>query len=104
VAGGAPPPAGDAGDGPDLPAKTSLAFWGAGDDSPGWLVRCLSEFAFRGVNLTKIESRPRKQGLGRYMFFADLEGRDDDRSVAEAIRGLRAHCEEVRTLGSYPVA
>ena len=67
-------------------------------------MRCLSEFAFRGVNLTKIESRPRKQGLGRYMFFADLEGRADDRPVAEAIRGLRAHCEEVRTLGSYPVA
>jgi prephenate dehydratase len=86
------------------PWKTSLVFWGVGSGEPGWLVRCLSEFAFRGVNLTKIESRPRKQGLGRYMFFADLEGRDDDRSVAEAIRGLRAHCEEVRTLGSYPVA
>jgi prephenate dehydratase len=37
---------------PAVPSKTSLAFWGTGDDSPGWLVRCLSEFAFRGVNLT----------------------------------------------------
>ncbi len=65
-------------------------------------MRCLSEFAFRGVNLTKIESRPRKQGLGRYMFFADLEGRDADSPVAEAITGLRAHVERVRVLGSYP--
>jgi prephenate dehydratase len=54
------------------PWKTSVVFWGAGDDAPGWLVRCLSEFAFRGVNLTLIESRPRKAGLGHYMFFADL--------------------------------
>ena len=86
------------------PWKTSLVFWGIGSTEPGWLVRCLSEFAFRGVNLTKIESRPRKQGLGRYMFFVDLEGRDSDRPVADAVRGLEAHCEEVRTLGSYPAA
>jgi prephenate dehydratase len=86
------------------PWKTSIVFWGGADQTPGWLVRCLSEFAFRGVNLTKIESRPRKQGLGHYMFFADLEGRDDDRSVAEAVAGLGTHCEEVRTLGSYPAA
>src|SRR4051812_36919992 len=86
------------------PWKTSLVFWGVGAQEPGWLVRCLSEFAFRGVNLTKIESRPRKQGLGRYMFFADLEGRADDGPVAEAIRGLQAHCEEVRALGTYPAA
>jgi prephenate dehydratase len=86
------------------PWKTSLVFWGVGAQEPGWLVRCLSEFAFRGVNLTKIESRPRKQGLGRYMFFVDLEGRADDRTVAEAISGLRTHCEDVRALGSYPAA
>jgi prephenate dehydratase len=89
---------------PPGPWKTSLVFWGVGAQEPGWLVRCLSEFAFRGVNLTKIESRPRKQGLGRYMFFVDLEGRADDRPVAEAMRGLGTHCEEVRTLGSYPAA
>ena len=86
------------------PWKTSLVFWGVGSSEPGWLVRCLSEFAFRGVNLTKIESRPRKQGLGRYMVCADLEGRESDRPVADAVRGLAAHCEEVRTLGSYPAA
>ena len=86
------------------PWKTSLVFWGVGAEEPGWLVRCLSEFAFRGVNLTKIESRPRKQGLGRYMFFVDVEGRADDRPVAEAVAALAAQCEEVRTLGSYPSA
>jgi prephenate dehydratase len=49
------------------PWKTAVVFWGVGSEAPGWLVRCLSEFASRDVNLTRIESRPRKQGLGRYM-------------------------------------
>jgi prephenate dehydratase len=86
------------------PWKTSVVFWGAGDDAPGWLVRCLSEFAFRGVNLTLIESRPRKAGLGHYMFFADLEGRDTDEAVAGAIEAVRGQTEELRVLGSYPAA
>ena len=55
--------------------KSTTAYSGRpGDDSPGWLVRCLSEFAFRGVNLTKIESRPRRRQLGHYLFLVDLEG------------------------------
>ncbi|HEV2786022.1 MAG TPA: prephenate dehydratase [Solirubrobacteraceae bacterium] len=86
------------------PAKTSLSFWGSGDDSPGWLVRCLSEFAFRGVNLTKIESRPLRARLGHYRFFVDCEGSASDPPVAEAVDGLRKHCEQVRILGSYPAA
>jgi prephenate dehydratase len=86
------------------PWKTSLVFWGLGAEAPGWLVRCLSEFAFRGVNLTKIESRPRKQGLGRYMFFVDLEGRESEDRVGDAIEALRAQAETVRVLGSYPAA
>ena len=86
------------------PWKTSVVFWGAGDDAPGWLVRCLSEFAFRGVNLTLIESRPRKAGLGHYMFFADLEGRDTDDAVSGAIEAVRGQTEELRVLGSYPAA
>jgi prephenate dehydratase len=90
-------------DGPG-PWRTSLVFWDVGADSPGWLVRCLSEFAFRGVNLVRIESRPRKQGLGRYMFFLDLEGRDSDEAVAGAIEGLQGQSEVVRVLGSYPAA
>jgi prephenate dehydratase len=84
--------------------KTSVVFAGAGDLQPGWLVRCLSEFAFRGVNLTKIESRPRRRQLGHYLFLADLQGRADERPVADAIAGLHAHCEEVRVLGTYPAA
>ncbi|MGI8728740.1 MAG: prephenate dehydratase [Solirubrobacteraceae bacterium] len=85
------------------PAKTSLAFWGPGDRSPGWLVRCLSEFAFRGVNLTKIESRPMRARLGHYRFFVDCEGDARTGPVADAIAGLGVHCERVEVLGSYPV-
>ena len=84
--------------------KTALVFWGAGSSGPGWLVRCLSEFAERGVNLTRIESRPRRQRLGEYMFFLDLDGRADDPPVASAIDGLRAQADVVRVLGSFPAA
>jgi prephenate dehydratase len=84
--------------------KTSLAFWGPGDDSPGWLVRCLSEFAFRGVNLTKIESRPLRARLGHYRFFVDCEGSAREGAVAEAVAGLGKHCEQVKILGTYPAA
>jgi prephenate dehydratase len=98
AAAGAAPPSGDG------PFKTSVLFAGAGDDSPGWLVRCLSEFAFRGVNLTKIESRPRRRQLGHYLFLVDLEGAAQDGPAAEAIEGLRKHCEEVRVLGTYEAA
>src|SRR5436305_9224395 len=84
------------------PWKTAIVFWGVGADAPGWLVACLAEFASRGVNLTRIESRPRKQGLGHYMFFLDLEGRDTEQHVADALAGLRAHVEVLRVLGSFP--
>ena len=84
--------------------KTSLVFWGAGAERPGWLVRCLDELARRNINLTKIESRPRREWLGSYMFFADLAGRGDDPPVAEAIERIRAMCEQVLVLGSYGAA
>jgi prephenate dehydratase len=86
------------------PWKTAIVFWGIGSEAPGWLVSCLSEFASRDVNLTRIESRPRKQGLGRYMFFADLEGRETDAPVAAALEGLAGHVETLRVLGSFPAA
>jgi prephenate dehydratase len=86
------------------PMKTSIVFHGAGDATPGWLVRCLSELAFRGINLTRIESRPLKRRLGHYLFLADLEGHEDDDPVREAVQGLHVHCEVVRVLGSYPAA
>ena len=85
-------------------AKTSVVFWGAGDESPGWLVSVLAELADRDVNLTKIESRPRRARLGHYMFFADLEGAESDPPVREALDALSARVEGLRTLGSYPAA
>jgi prephenate dehydratase len=100
--GAAPGPFGDSR--PLGPWKTAIVFWGVGAEAPGWLVNCLSEFAARQVNLTRIESRPRKQGLGRYMFFLDLEGRDSDSHVAEALAGLRDRVEVLRVLGSFPAA
>jgi prephenate dehydratase len=81
--------------------KTSLVFWGPGAEHPGWLVRCLDEFARRDINLTKIESRPRRERLGSYMFFVDISGRPAEASVADAVAGVRALCEEVRVLGVY---
>jgi prephenate dehydratase len=91
-------------DGRDGAWKTSVVFAGAGDAQPGWLARCLSEFAFRGVNLTRIESRPLRGRLGHYLFHVDMEGRSGDAAVADAVAALGAHCEEVRVLGTYPAA
>jgi prephenate dehydratase len=93
---------GTAPDGPG-PWRTSLVFSELGADRPGALVEALQEFSAREVNLTRIESRPLRRGLGRYMFFIDLEGRLDDEPVGEAIEGLQAKAESVRVLGSYPV-
>ena len=86
------------------PWRTTLVFSELGADHPGALVEALTEFSSRDVNLTRIESRPLRQGLGRYMFFCDLEGRQRDPAVAEAIAALRAKAESVRVLGSYPIA
>jgi prephenate dehydratase len=87
----------------DGPWKTSLVFSELGADHPGALVDALSEFSGRGINLSRIESRPLRQGLGRYMFFCDLEGKEDDPAVAEAIERLRGKADSVRILGSYPL-
>lgn len=84
--------------------RTSIVFWGAGTNEPGWLVDCLAEFGSRSVNLTRIESRPRREGLGSYVFFADVEGSSSDPHVAEALAALKSRTEEVRLLGSYPMA
>jgi prephenate dehydratase len=88
----------------DGPWRTALVFAELGADHPGALVDALMEFAGREVNLTRIESRPLRRGLGRYMFFVDLEGAEGDPPVAEAIAALRGKAESVRVLGSYPVA
>ena len=97
-------PAGAADERPSGPAKTSLVFWGFNDASPGALVSVLSELSDRGINLTKIESRPRRDQLGHYMFFADLEGHSSDGPLADALAGLAGRVETVRVLGSYPAS
>ena len=84
--------------------KTSIVFWGFNDESPGALVNVLRELSDREVNLTRIESRPRRVGLGHYMFFADLDGGADEPRVAEALAALGARVAELRVLGSYPSA
>ena len=84
--------------------RTTLVFSELGADHPGALVEALTEFSSRGVNLTRIESRPLRQGLGRYMFFCDLDGAAGDGPVDEAIRALRGKAESVRVLGSYPIS
>ncbi|MBM3667476.1 MAG: prephenate dehydratase [Actinobacteria bacterium] len=96
--GGTEAPAGASG-----PWRTSLIFAELGDDRPGALVDALQAFSAKGVNLTRIESRPRPGGLGRYMFFVDLEGGVQEQPVADAIEELRSLAESVRILGSYPV-
>ncbi len=82
--------------------KTSLVFSELGDDHPGALVEALQEFSSRRVNLTRIESRPLRLGLGRYMFFCDLDGAITEPAVKGAVEALRGKAESVRILGSYP--
>lgn len=72
------------------------------EDHPGALLEILTEFAVRGVNLTRIESRPTKKALGDYFFSIDFEGHIDDERVGEAMRGLHRICADVKFLGSYP--
>ncbi len=82
--------------------KTSLALFLQADKA-GALLMILSEFAYAGINLTKIQSRPTKQALGEYMFFIDLEGSVNDLAVQTALNCLRLKLREVKVLGSYPV-
>ena len=74
------------------------------DDHPGGLLELLEQFAARGVNLSRLESRPTGESLGRYCFSIDFEGHVADERVGEALMGLRRVCAEVRFLGSYPRA
>jgi prephenate dehydratase len=83
--------------------KTSLALF-MKEDRPGTLLMILAEFAYAGLNLTKIQSRPTKRALGDYMFWIDVEGHADDLSLKTALDSLRLKMREVKLLGSYPVA
>ncbi len=72
------------------------------DNHPGALLEILTELSVRGVNLTRLESRPTQKALGDYYFSVDCEGHVNEARVGEALRGLRRICSEVRYLGSYP--
>jgi prephenate dehydratase len=73
-------------------------------DRTGALLAVLAEFALRGINLTRIESRPTKGRLGEYQFFLDCEGHAADARVGDALAALHRRCTSVRFLGSYPRA
>ncbi len=81
--------------------KTTLSLF-MREDHPGALLEILTEFAVRGVNLTRIESRPTKRALGDYYFSIDCEGHLRDARVGETLEGLHRVCADVRFLGSYP--
>jgi prephenate dehydratase len=81
--------------------KTSLVCF-IHADQPGSLLMILQEFAYRYINLSKIESRPTKASLGQYCFFIDCDGHEDDEVVASAVKCLRCKLREVKMLGSYP--
>ncbi|MFJ9415037.1 MULTISPECIES: prephenate dehydratase [unclassified Streptomyces] len=83
--------------------KTSVVLWLA-EDHPGALLELLQEYAVRGVNMMRIESRPTGEGIGRYCFSVDCEGHVTDRRVSEVLMGLKRVCRDVRFLGSYPRA
>ncbi len=83
--------------------KTSLVIY-LDKDRPGALFDILQEFAKRGINLTRIESRPSRRGLGDYYFYIDLEGHILDEPVQEALQGILRKAAMVKVLGSYPRA
>ena len=83
--------------------KTSLVIQ-LEKDRPGALYEILSEFAIQGINLSRIESRPSRRGLGDYYFFIDLEGHIQDQRVNEAIKGIEKKASMIKVLGSYPRA
>ena len=83
--------------------KTSVTV-GLRDNHPGELMEILEEFAGRGVNLCRIESRPTGEAMGKYYFFIDCEGHVEEERVGEALQGLRRNSGRLRFLGSYPRA
>ena len=83
--------------------KTSIVIYQRADE-PGSLVAILSEFAARNINLTKLESRPTRKGLGDYCFLIDCEGHIADQVVGDALRNIQMKHGRVKFLGSYPSA
>jgi len=83
--------------------KTSIVVF-QHEDAPGSLLAILQQFAARSINLTNLQSRPTKKGLGDYCFLIDLEGHVADDVVADCLKVLRTKGHEVKFLGSYPAA
>ena len=83
--------------------KTSLVIY-LDRDRPGALFSILEVFARHNINLTRIESRPSRKGLGDYYFYIDLEGHVDDSVVEQALAAIKEKAAMVRVLGSYPRA
>ncbi|MFI5306583.1 MAG: prephenate dehydratase [Polyangiales bacterium] len=83
-----------------IPCKTSLIF--STRHEQGALVRCLNVLADRGLNLTKLESRPRLQSPFEYIFYVDFEGNLESEPVKQALAAMRAHTSFLKVLGSYP--
>jgi prephenate dehydratase len=81
--------------------KTSIIIY-SGCDRPGALYDLLGEFAGRNINLTKIESRPSKIGLGDYLFYIDMEGHISDRNISIALKNIEKIVDWVKIIGSYP--
>ena len=81
--------------------KTSMAFT-FDEDTPGLLHRALGEFAQRGINLFKVESRPTKQSLGEYIFLVDCAGHREESPMKDALAALSEPISMLRVLGSYP--
>lgn len=84
------------------PSKTSLVL--TTRHVPGALHAVLSELAERGINLTKIESRPRRNRPWHYLFYVDFEGHEDDPDVQAALLGILKRASFLKVLGSYPAA
>jgi prephenate dehydratase len=83
--------------------KTTLVLFQR-DDHAGGLLELLEQFAVRGINMSRLESRPTKESMGSYCFSIDIEGHVLDERVGEALVGLKRVCADVRFLGSYPAA
>ncbi len=82
--------------------KTSILLYVK--ERPGALYEVLGEFALRGLNLTKIESRPSKRALGDYMFYIDCEGHLEEAEIQEALEGVEKKATMLKILGTYPIA
>lgn len=86
---------------PQLNCKTSLIF--ATADEKGALLKCLNILGDHGINMTKLESRPRPHHPWQSLFYLDLEGNSEELRVADALQSLKKQAQFVKVLGSYPI-